>query len=111
MATATSEVGAFPSPFSIETPAGCEGWEEMYPYWALFDERRKEADENRLWFWNSMHFPLPMPAFDMCEVDVPYFTFAGWQNRAFAVPRGMASNNGLVNGSASFRRNRVTTPN
>ena len=60
MASATSEVGAFPSPFSIETPQGCEGWEEMYPYWSLFDEHRKEADENRLWFWNSMHFPLPM---------------------------------------------------
>src|SRR5882724_4970947 len=43
MEAATPEVGAFPSPFSIETPQGCEGWEEMYPYWSLFDEQRKEA--------------------------------------------------------------------
>jgi hypothetical protein len=34
-----SEVDAFPSPFSIETPVGCEGWGEMYPPWALFEER------------------------------------------------------------------------
>jgi hypothetical protein len=31
----------------------------MYPYYALFDERRREEDEQRFWFWNSMHFPLP----------------------------------------------------
>ncbi len=37
----------FLSPFSIETPPGCEGWEEMYPPWALFDERRREHDETR----------------------------------------------------------------
>jgi pyruvate, water dikinase len=110
MATATSEVGAFPSPFSIETPAGCEGWEEMYPYWALFDEHRREADENRLWFWNSMHFPLPMPAFDMCEVDTPYFTFAGWQNRAFAVPPAMGVDYRVVNGYVYISPNPVTDP-
>ena len=67
-----SDAGSFPSPYEIETPPGCEGWEEMYPYYALFDERRRETDEQRFWFWNSMHFPLPMPAFDIACVDVPY---------------------------------------
>ena len=57
MATAAPKAGAFPSPYEIETPPGCEGWEEMYPYYALFDERRRDTDENRFWFWNSMHFP------------------------------------------------------
>ena len=56
------KAGAFPSPYEIETPPGCEGWEEMYPYYALFDEHRRAVDENRFWFWNSMHFPMPMPA-------------------------------------------------
>jgi pyruvate,water dikinase len=110
MATATSEVGAFPSPFSIETPAGCEGWEEMYPYWSLFDENRREADENRLWFWNSMHFPLPMPAFDIVETDHPYAAFAGWQNRAFAVPPVMGVDYRIVNGYVYISPNPVTDP-
>ncbi len=69
---ASTPTGSFPNPYEIETPPGCEGWEEMYPYYALFDERRREADEQRFWFWNSMHFPLPMPAFDVAVVDVPY---------------------------------------
>src|ERR671911_2430489 len=110
MATTTSEVGAFPSPFSIETPPDCEGWEEMYPPWALFDERRREADENRLWFWNSMHFPLPMPAFDMIETDQPYRTIGGWQNRVFRVPPAMGVDYRVVNGFVYISPNPVTDP-
>ena len=45
MATA-ARAGSFPSPFEIETPPGCEGWEEMYPYYALFAEERREPDED-----------------------------------------------------------------
>ena len=43
MATPARE-GSFPSPFEIETPPGCEGWEEMYPYHALFHEARRDAE-------------------------------------------------------------------
>ena len=72
MASSAPALGAFPSPFSIDPPPGCEGWEEMYPYYALFDEHRRETDEHRFWFWNSMHFPVPMPAFDVFCIDSPY---------------------------------------
>jgi pyruvate, water dikinase len=110
VAATGSEVGAFPSPFSIETPPGCEGWQEMYPYWSLFDERRRASDESRLWFWNSMHFPLPMPAFDMVEVDHPYYALGGWQNRAFAVPPAMGVDYRVVNGYVYISVNPVTDP-
>ncbi len=69
---APSAVGSFPSPYEIETPPGCEGWEDMYPYYGRFDEERREADEQRFWFWNSMHFPVPMPAFDAICIDTAY---------------------------------------
>src|SRR3954453_4677228 len=82
----------------------------MYPYWALFDERRRESDENRLWFWNSMHFPVPMPAFDMVEVDHPYYALGGWQNRAFAVPPAMGVDYRVVNGYVYISVNPVTDP-
>jgi pyruvate,water dikinase len=110
MATSTSEVGTFPSPFSIETPPGCEGWEEMYPYYALFDERRRESDENRFWFWNSMHFPVPMPAFDVHCIDSPYQAVGAWQNRVFAVPPAMGIDYRIVNGYVYISGNPVTDP-
>jgi pyruvate, water dikinase len=100
----------FPNPFDVETPPGCEGWQEMYPYWAVFDERRRELDENRLWFWNSLHFPFPMPPFDMVEVDHPYMTLGGWQNRSFAVPPAMGVDYRIVNGYVYISPNPVTDP-
>jgi pyruvate,water dikinase len=109
MATST-ETGSFPSPYEIDTPPGCEGWEEMYPYYALFDERRREQDEQRFWFWNSMHFPLPMPAFDLVCSDVPYMGIAVWQNRVFAVPPVMGIDYRVVNGYIYISGNPVTDP-
>src|SRR5579875_2824008 len=110
MATTNAPVGSFPSPYEIETPPGCEGWEEMYPYYALFDERRRETDENRFWFWNSMHFPFPMPAFDVICIDSPYQAVGSWQNRVFAVPPAMGIDYRIVNGYVYISGNPVTDP-
>jgi pyruvate,water dikinase len=110
MATTAPKAGAFPSPYEIETPAGCEGWEEMYPYYALFDERRRATDENRFWFWNSMHFPMPMPAFDVICIDSPYQAVGAWQNRVFAVPPAMGIDYRCVNGYIYISGNPVTDP-
>ncbi len=110
MASTTPALGAFPSPYEIETPAGCEGWQEMYPYYAPFDERRRERDENRFWFWNSMHFPVPMPAFDVICIDSPYQAVGAWQNRVFAVPPAMGIDYRCVNGYIYISGNPVTDP-
>ena len=110
MASSTPTIGAFPSPYSLETPPGCEGWEEMYPYYALFDERRRDTDENRFWFWNSMHFPVPMPAFDVICIDSPYQAVGSWQNRVFAVPPAMGIDYRCVNGYVYISGNPVTDP-
>jgi pyruvate,water dikinase len=110
LATSTPIAGAFPSPYKIETPPGCEGWEEMYPYYALFDEDRREADEKRFWFWNSMHFPVPMPAFDVQCIDSPYQAVGAWQNRVFAVPPAMGIDYRVINGYVYISGNPVTDP-
>jgi pyruvate,water dikinase len=110
MSSTEPALGAFPSPYSVQTPPGCEGWEEMYPYYALFDERRRDTDENRFWFWNSMHFPVPMPAFDAICIDSPYQAVGSWQNRVFAVPPAMGIDYRTVNGYIYISGNPVTDP-
>ena len=110
MATTTAATGSFPSPYEIETPPGCEGWAEMYPAYALFDERRRDTDENRFWFWNSMHFPEPMPAFDVICIDSPYQAVGSWQNRVFAVPPAMGIDYRCINGYIYITGNPVTDP-
>jgi pyruvate,water dikinase len=82
----------------------------MYPYYALFDEDRREADEKRFWFWNSMHFPVPMPAFDVQCIDSPYQAVGAWQNRVFAVPPAMGIDYRIINGYVYISGNPVTDP-
>ena len=108
--TAAPVVGSFPSPHEVGTPAGCEGWEEMYPYYGRFDEERREADEKRFWFWNSMHFPVPMPAFDAICIDTAYQALGTWQNRVFAVPPAMGIDWRCINGYIYISGNPVTDP-
>jgi phosphohistidine swiveling domain-containing protein len=110
MATLPTERQGFPSPYDVPTPPGCEGWEEMYPYYAVFDERRRDTDEHRFWFWNSMHFPVPMPAFDVICIDSPYQAVGSWQNRVFAVPPAMGIDYRVVNGYIYISGNPVTDP-
>jgi pyruvate, water dikinase len=110
MTTTAAQAGSFPSPYEVRTPEGCEGWEQMYPYYALFDERRRETDESRFWFWNSMHFPIPHPAFDVICIDSPYQAVGSWQNRVFAVPPAMGIDYRVVNGYVYISGNPVTDP-
>jgi pyruvate,water dikinase len=44
---------------------GAEGWRSMYPYFTRF----QPEDDNRFWFYNAMHFPEPMPAFDVASTS------------------------------------------
>jgi pyruvate,water dikinase len=103
-------VRGFQNPYSVETPEGCDGWEKIYPYYAVFDERRRETDEHRFWFWNSMHFPVPTPAFDVIAIDSPYQAVGSWQNRIFAIPSAMGIDYRIVNGYVYISGNAVTDP-
>jgi pyruvate,water dikinase len=82
----------------------------MYPYYAVFDEARRDEDEQRFWFWNSMHFPVPMPSFDVQCIDAPYQAVGEWQNRFFAVPPAMGIDYRIVNGYVYISGNPVTDP-
>jgi pyruvate,water dikinase len=107
---AVSVIGSFPSPYEVETPAGCEGWQDLYPYYAFFDEERRASDERRFWFWNSMHFPAPMPAFDAICIDTAYQALGTWQNRVFAVPPAAGIDWRCINGYIYISGNPVTDP-
>ena len=60
-------VKSFPLPSQIETVPGAEGWEQMYPYFSRF----QPEDDQRFWFYNAMHFPEAMPAFDVITAEIP----------------------------------------
>src|SRR5437667_11688819 len=57
----------FPLPSEIADAPGAEGWRSMYPYFTRF----QPEDDKRSWFYNSMHFPEPMPAVDPITAEAP----------------------------------------
>jgi pyruvate,water dikinase len=59
----------FPSPYDLEAPAGAEGWQEMYPYYLLFQDRLREQEDGRFWFCDSQHWPSPFKPFDTVTVE------------------------------------------
>ena len=100
----------FQSPYDVPTPAGAEGWEEMYPYYLLFDPARREEEENRFWFYNGMHFPEPMPAFDMITGGSCYQSIGLYQGRVFSIPTVLGIEHRVVNGYIYITSNEVTDP-
>jgi pyruvate,water dikinase len=102
--------GGFPSPFEVETPEGAEGWEAMYPYYLLFDPARRAQEESRFWFYNGMHFPEPMPAFDMITAESCYLSIGLYQGRVFSIPTVLGIEHRVVNGYVYITSNEVTDP-
>jgi pyruvate, water dikinase len=98
----------FPSPFELPTPPGCEGWEEMYPYHALFSEDRREFEEGRCWFLDRLHCPEPLYPFDAVWIDCAFVALSQASARLFAVPPSLGVEYRLLNGYPYWSENTVT---
>jgi pyruvate, water dikinase len=76
----------FPSPFTVEGPAGIEGWEELYPYSIVFSEARKEYEDNRFWFWDSMHWGAAMTPWDSTFLEFAIASLSQFNSRHYRIP-------------------------
>ena len=94
----TSANGRFPSPFEVPTPAGCEGWEELYPYYYLFSNDRREFEDNRFWFQDGMHHPEPLYPFDTITCESWWVALGQYNTRVFIVPPALGIDQRVLNG-------------
>lgn len=101
-----SQAGKFPLPSRIESFPGAEGWEAMYPYFTRF----RPGDDQRFWFYNGMHFPEPMPAFDAITAEAPYISLGAYNTRVFAIPTVLGIDHRIVNGRVYIGATPVTDP-
>jgi pyruvate,water dikinase len=98
--------GSFPLPSQIADVPGAEGWRSMYPYFTRF----QPGDDKRFWFYNSMHFPEPVPAFDAITSEIPYMAIGANTARVFAFPTTLGIEHRIVNGYVYITANPVTDP-
>jgi len=55
---------SFPKPSDLPVPAGAEGWEEIYPYYLVFQDALKEQEDAKFWFCDSSHWPTVFKPFE-----------------------------------------------
>jgi pyruvate,water dikinase len=110
MAETATAKPAFPSPFEVAPPPGAEGWERMYPYYAVFSEDRRETEENQFWFRDSMHYPDPMYPFDMVMPEQTWVILNQNTTRYMRVPTALGIDHRIVNGYVYTSPNTITDP-
>ena len=108
MTETETERGGFPSPFEVQIPRACEGWEEMYPYHVLFSEDRGSFDEERFWFHDALHGPEAVHPFDFVWWDYAITALNQASSRLFVVPPSLGSEYRVLNGYVYVSANSVT---
>jgi pyruvate,water dikinase len=96
----------FPLPSSLKVVPGTERAQAAYPYYTQF----AAADDNRFWFYNSMHFPEPMSAFDMVTAEAAYCALGAVNTRVHCLPTTLGIDHRIINGRVYIGGNSVTDP-
>jgi pyruvate,water dikinase len=77
----------FPSPFEVDPPEGdISGWEELYPYSVVFSELRREYEEGRFWFQDSMHWGDAMTPWDSTFLEFAIASLGQFNSRHYRIP-------------------------
>jgi pyruvate,water dikinase len=88
----------FPSPFEIETPAGAEGWRELYTYSTLFSEERRDYEEGGFWFHDGVHWPEAMTPWDTTFLEFAIASLSQYNTRHYMIPPAYGVDYRILNG-------------
>ena len=76
----------FPSPFEIEGPDGVDGWEDLYPYSVSFGDARRDYEDSRFWFWDSMHWGQALTPWDSTFMEMALAALSQMNSRHYRIP-------------------------
>jgi pyruvate,water dikinase len=105
---ASKGVDRFASPFDVETPAGAEGWQSLYPYYALLSEERRALDDGKFWFFDGMHNPEPLYPFDTIMTENWWVAASQMSTRVWPVPPALGIDHRIINGYLYVSPNAVS---
>jgi pyruvate,water dikinase len=100
------EQKAFPLPSAIRPVPGTEAAQAAYPYYTQF----VPEDDERFWFYNSMHFPEPMHHFDMITAEAAYCALGSFNTRVHILPTTKGIDHRIINGRVYIGGVAVTDP-
>lgn len=96
----TATQTGFPSPFTIQTPPGAEGWEELYTYNHLFSDDRHEYEDAAFWFQDGMHWREVLFPFDSITCEMALTSLSQYNTRFYLIPPALGVDYRIVNGYA-----------
>jgi len=102
----TQQAKGFPLPSSVKVAPGTEAAQAAYPYYMQFEP----GDDQRFWFYNSMHFPEPMTVFDMVTAEAAYIALGASNTRVHSLPTTLGIDYRIINGRVYIGGNGVTDP-
>jgi len=91
----------FTDPHEVPAIPGTEGWEEMYPYYYHFGKgatEREKYESSQLWFYDGVHYPVPMHPLDIIWDDMWHLTLSGFVSKVFAIPNSNGIDHRILNG-------------
>jgi pyruvate,water dikinase len=97
---------SFPLPSSLQVIKGTEHAQAAYPYYMQF----AQEDDARFWFYNSMHFPEPMSAFDVTTAEAAYCALGANNTRVHSLPTTLGIDYRIINGRIYIGGNAVNDP-
>jgi len=100
------EQKGFPLPSSLKVVPGTENAQAAYPYYTQF----VPEDDERFWFYNSMHFPEPMHHFDMVTAEAAYCALGSFNTRVHVLPTTKGIDHRVINGRVYIGGVPVTDP-
>lgn len=100
------EAKRFPLPSSVRVAPGTENAQAAYPWYMQFEPE----DDTRFWFYNSMHFPEPMCAFDMVTAEAAYIALGASNTRVHSLPTTKGIDYRVINGRVYIGGNGVSDP-
>jgi pyruvate, water dikinase len=104
--TTTVKAKRFPLPSSLAVVPGTERAQSAYPYYMQF----AKEDDDRFWFYNSMHFPEPMSLFDTTTAEAAYCALGASNTRVQCLPTTLGIDYRIINGRIYIGGNAVTDP-
>jgi pyruvate,water dikinase len=102
--------GQFLSPFAVPTPEGAEGWQALYPYYALISPERQAMEESKLWYFDGMHNPEPLYPFDTIMTENWWVAASQMTTRVWPIPMALGIDQRIINGYLYVSPNSINDP-
>lgn len=93
-----------------KAPKGAEDWASMYPYFVTPQEEGQDAEDDRLWFADTMHWSRAVYPLDSVGAEAVYFGAGQNSARIFALPTSLGLDMRIVNGYVYISPTGITDP-